>query len=65
MSIEITGPCELLDWILESGQVVDAQRRDAHGVTWIVAPEISPEAEQIATVAGCKVHRVHPIPTQQ
>ena len=63
MPIEITGPCELLDWILESGQVPGAQRREARGLIWIIAPEISPEAERIATVTGCKVHHIHFAPT--
>ena len=65
MPIEITGPSESVARILEADQIPGAQRRETHGVTWIIAPEITPEAEQIAIATGCKVHHIHPTSAQR
>jgi hypothetical protein len=54
--IQVTGPLQCIERLLEPGHLRDARRRELHGKVWIELPVISDEELKSAVMDGCQVH---------
>ena len=54
--IQITGPNQCIERLLELGHLRDARRCELHGKVWIELPAISDEELKSAVMDGCQVH---------
>lgn len=54
--IQITGPLQCIERLLEAGHLRDAHRCELHGKVWIELAAISDEELESAVLGGCQVH---------
>jgi len=56
MPIQITGPADAVNAMLEQHEIQGAKWFECHSHIWIEAPMISQDLEAKVERAGCKVH---------